>query len=278
MDLASKKKIVEILTKHDAKPIKKLGQNFIINQEAVNRIVSFTDCEKDIIEIGPGLGTLTLKLSQKLKENSPGKKITAVEKDFKMVEILKETLVGCENVSVLHQDASVFIKETDSIDYEVVSCLPYYIASLVIRLLLESNRQPNKMILAVQKEVARRICSIPPNMSVLSVSVQFYAQPRILFDLSKNSFWPQPRVDSSVIQIIPHKNITFDKNFNRLFFETVRAGFSKPRGQLLNNLSKKLKLEKNKVKKILFSADIEFKRRAETLTVKEWVILTRKLM
>ena len=278
MNLTSKKKIVEILAKYNTKPIKGLGQNFIINQEAVNRIVSFAECKKNIVEIGPGLGTLTLELSKKLKQLSPKKKIVAVEKDIKMIEILKETLVDCKNVSVIHQDASVFVKNIILLDYEIVSCLPYYIASLLIRLFLETDRQPDRMILTVQKEVARRICSSPPDMSILSVSVQFYAQTRVLFDISKNSFWPQPRVDSSVIQIIPHKNITFDNNFNRLFFETVRAGFSKPRGQLLNNLSKKLKLEKNRIKDVLLLSDINPERRAETLNVKEWVDFTSKLM
>ncbi len=270
----SKRKIVEILEKYDAKPIKKLGQNFIINKQVVKKITSCVDFKNNIIEIGPGLGTLTLELSQKLRQFSKKKKIIAVEKDVKMVEILKETLVDCNNVSVVHQDALVFIKNLKMSHYEVIACLPYYVATPIIRLFLETDYRPERMVLTVQKEVAQRICAKPPDMSLLAVSVQFYAQPKILFKISKNSFWPQPQVDSSVIEIVPCKNFTFEKKFIQHFFKTLKAGFSRPRGQLLNNLTKKLKLEKETVEQYFSSAGINSKRRAETLSVEEWIRLS----
>lgn len=140
---------------------------------------------------------------------------------------------------------------------------------------LENENPPQRMILMMQKEVAKRICSKPPNMSILAASVQFYSNPKIAFRVSRNSFWPSPGIDCSVM-IIEKKNSLPETNPVK-FFEIVKMGFSHPRAQLLNNLSKGLKSEKEEIKERMISAEIDPKRRAESLSIKEWIKLIEKL-
>jgi 16S rRNA (adenine1518-N6/adenine1519-N6)-dimethyltransferase len=128
------------------------------------------------------------------------------------------------------------------------------------------------MVLMVQKEVGQRICAKPPRMNLLAISVQFYAAPKIISYVSKTSFWPQPKVDAAVIKITPKAHSVGD---DQMFFKIVRAGFSQPRKQLINNLSKKLELAKDRTRKWLLENGINFDQRAETLTVKSWISLAR---
>ncbi len=285
MDLASKREIVELLEKHQTKPIKGLGQNFLINKEALKKIILLVEPESNVVEIGPGIGTLTKELSKK------SKKIIAIEKDKKMVEILKKTLKNFKNIKIVSEDIlkisnsqlcllyrNNFNHKNQPIsDYSVISNLPYYIAAAIIRKFLETKKPPKKMVLTIQKELAQRICSSPPKMNILAVSVQFYADCKIIFNISKNSFWPQPKVDSSIIEIIP-QNYFYNETFRNNFFNVVKAGFSRPRAQLLNNISKKLKLEKKDVKKKLLKLNIDPKQRAETIKINEWINLTKNLI
>jgi len=258
----SKSKIQKLLEKYDAKPLKKMGQNFLCDKNIINKIVSVVELSDTILEIGPGLGSLTIELSKKAKH------VICVEKDKKMVEILKkETLTEKNNISIIEGDIlkkEIEIKE----NYNIVANLPFYITSPVIRKFLEKNNPPQEMILLMQKEVAKRICANPPNMSILSLSVQFYADPKILFHVSRNSFWPIPNVDCSVIKIKFKNKPKINKD---LFFKIVKAGFSKPRAQLLNNLSNKLKLNKDSIKKDFAKINIDPTRRSETLKVEEWI-------
>jgi 16S rRNA (adenine1518-N6/adenine1519-N6)-dimethyltransferase len=162
-----------------------------------------------------------------------------------------------------------------------VANLPFYLTAPVIRKFLESDCQPKEMILMVQKEVGQRICAKPPDMNLLAVSVQFYAEPKIISYISKKSFWPQPKVDSAIIKITPlglSEISTIVRLLDRdLFFRIVKAGFSQPRKQILNNLSKKLKLNKEEVKSWLLKNNIQPGQRAETLTIKDWINLTKSL-
>jgi 16S rRNA (adenine1518-N6/adenine1519-N6)-dimethyltransferase len=136
---------------------------------------------------------------------------------------------------------------------------------------LEAKRRPRLIVLMIQKEVAQRICAKPPKMNLLAVSVQFYAKPDIVSFVSKNSFWPRPKVDSAIIKIEP-KKIKFNANF---FFKIVRAGFSHPRKQLINNLSRKLGRKKEEIKKLLSQLGISPKKRAEELSIEDWMKLTK---
>jgi len=258
----------EILEKFNTKPSKRLGQNFLTDKNILQKIIAASDIKKSdiILEVGPGTGILTAELAKK------SNKVIAVEKDKKMVEALTEVLKDFKNVEVISQD---ILKFDINKKYKVVANIPYYLTSALIRKFLEADNQPTGMILMIQKEVAQRICQTPPNMSLLSVSVQFYAKPEILFYVSKNSFWPAPKVDSAVIKITP-KN---DRNKINpiLFFKVVKAGFSSPRKQLAGNLSKGLKIKKEEVEKLLLQNNINPKQRAETLSVEDWKKLVNSL-
>jgi len=280
MDLTSVKTIKELLLKYNARPSKKMGQSFLINKSALKKIVETAQLTPQdiILEIGPGIGTLTKELAEKAK------KVIAIEKDGKMVEILKKTLENCRNVKIIHNDIlkisnfkcslrdALRVKQISN--YKVVANIPYYLTSPLIRKCLESEKKPDEMILMVQKEVAQRICSKPPDMSLLSVSVQFYAQAKIFAYISKECFWPRPKVESAIIKISNIKNQK-SKIFIEKFFKVVRAGFSHPRKQLANNLSKSLEKDKNEINLWLLKNNIDPKRRAETLGIEDWINLTK---
>lgn len=276
MDLTSKKFIKNLLKKHEVYPSKILGQNFLISKEVLEKILNAANLKsKDVVlEIGPGIGTLTKELAKKVK------RVIAVEKDQKMIKILKETLKGLKNIELIQEDI-LKIKPSDfsprPTTYKIVANLPYYITSPVLRKFLESDFKPKEMILMVQKEVAQRIVALTPDMNLLAVSVQFFAKPEIISFVSKNCFWPQPKVDSAIIKIsqIGMDLPAIDTN---LFFKIVRAGFSQPRKQLVNSLSNGLKLEKEKVRNWLKENRIKPERRPETLSIKDWIKLTKNII
>lgn len=275
MNLTSKQVVRNLLKKYDARPSKRLGQNFLIDKSVLKKIIKSANlCSKDIVlEIGPGIGTLTQGIAKRVK------KVIAIEKDRKMAEILKETLRDFKNVKVIEGDVlkidpKYYILNTKS--YKIVANLPYYIVSPVIRKFLElTEARPLEMVLMAQKEVAQRICAKPPKMSILAVSVQFYAKPEIISYVSKKSFWPQPKVDSAIIKIVPRCSAYSSASFRERFFRIVRAGFSQPRKQLANNLSKRLKLNKEEVKEWLLKNKIKPSQRAETLKIEDWQNLTK---
>jgi len=277
MALVLKSEVKKMLKKHNLRPSKRLGQNFLVDKGVVRKIIEAADLQPDdiVLEIGPGLGVLTRELAKKAK------KVIAVEKDKNMVEILAETLKNFKNVEIIHGDIrkktpGVF-SSTPGVEtgYKVVANLPFYLTAPAIRKFLESVEvRPQQMVLVVQKEVAQRICAKVPDMNLLAVSVQFYAEPEIISYISKKSFWPQPKVDSAIIKIAPFK-IRRGSELRQLFFKIVRAGFSQPRKQLANNFSKMLKLDKEKVKEWLLKNDIQPSQRAETLTINDWLKLRR---
>ncbi|MBZ9569546.1 ribosomal RNA small subunit methyltransferase A [Patescibacteria group bacterium] len=273
MSLTSKSLIKDLLKKYKARPLKRLGQNFLIDKSVLQKIIESANLHsKDIVlEIGPGVGILTQEITKRVK------KVITIEKDQKMVEILKETLKDFKNIEIIQEDVlkSNIQNLISNIQYKIVANLPYYIVSPVIRKFLElPEARPLEMVLMVQKEVAQRICARPPKMSILAVSVQFYAKPEIISFVSKKSFWPQPKVDSGIVKITP-KTTLQRTGLCKLFFKIVKAGFSHPRKQIVNNLSKMLKLNKEKIRKWLLKNGIEPIQRAETLTVKDWLKLTR---
>jgi 16S rRNA (adenine1518-N6/adenine1519-N6)-dimethyltransferase len=228
------------------------------------------------LEIGPGLGILTEKLAERAGY------VLAVEKDSRLAGILKEKFISQKNVEILEGDILKINLPEKLKAYKVVANIPYYLTSYLIRQLLESKNPPKEMILIIQKEVAERICAQPPKMSLLSVAVQFYAQAEIFAFVSKKSFWPQPKVDSAIIKITPHKNPSrfgkgTDADFEKNFFSVVRAGFSQPRKQLANNLSHGLKIDKEKIGAALKKIGSLPEHRAETLNLKQWIALTKLL-
>ncbi|MEK9135153.1 MAG: 16S rRNA (adenine(1518)-N(6)/adenine(1519)-N(6))-dimethyltransferase RsmA [Patescibacteria group bacterium] len=258
-------------------PSKRLGQNFLVNKNALRTIIEAADIKPDevVLEIGPGTGILTLELAKKAK------RVIAVEKDAKMCEILEKTLKEYPNVQIINDDIRFLeigppnIRRSDLSKYKIVANIPYYLTSPIIRKFLEAANPPKEMILMVQKEVAQRICAKPPKMSILAVSVQFYAEAKIVDYVSRKSFWPSPKVDSAIIKIIPIKKTRpgLDQ-----FFKVVKAGFSHPRKQLINNLSTGLSLPRPQAQIWLQENKIQPSQRAETLTVADWIKLVKSML
>jgi 16S rRNA (adenine1518-N6/adenine1519-N6)-dimethyltransferase len=271
MNLLSPSEIKILLAKYESRPNKRLGQNFLIDKNVLQKIVETAGIKPDdiVLEVGPGIGTLT----QELAKNAG--KVIAVEKDKKMTDILTDVLKSSnvQNVQIINADILKIEKLEKLKNYKVVANIPYYLTSPLIRKFLEDKNPPEEIILMIQKEVAQRICAKPPNMSLLAVSVQFYAEPKIISYVSKNCFYPAPKVDSAVIKIVPRGQTsrpTGGLTSPDLFFKIVKAGFSQPRKQLLGNLSKTLKLDKKEVEAWLLQNNINPTQRAETLSISDW--------
>lgn len=275
-------RVKNLLKQYRLKPKKRLGQNFLISEVVLRKIIKAAKLQANdiVLEIGPGLGALTCELARRVK------KVIAVEKDRQITKILKEVLKSQEinNVEIVQSDilktqnakfkAQSYNLKLKTKTYKVVANLPYYIASPVIRMFLETKFQPKTMVLLVQKEVGQRICSKPPKMNLLAVSVQFYAKPEFIATVSKKSFWPQPKVDSAIIRITP-KKLTTTTILVDSFSEIVKAGFSHPRKQLLNNFQAQLNLPRERVKRWLLKNNISPKQRAETLSLNNWLALAK---
>ena len=231
--------------------------------------------------IGPDLGVLTLERA------SAAGWVIAIVLDSQLAAILKQTPVSFDNVTIINKDIrqiepSALIREekkrfpaaiANSLGYKLVANLPYYITSPVLRHFLEASLKPQIMVIMVQKEVAEAIVAEPGQMSVLSISVQFYGKPRIISYVPARCFYPVPEVDSAILQVIPYAQAPVAVTDEKSFFELVRAGFSAPRKQLGNSLAQGLGLTKTKALSLLKEADIMPQRRAETLTLDEWAQL-----
>jgi 16S rRNA (adenine1518-N6/adenine1519-N6)-dimethyltransferase len=265
-------KIKEDLRALGIEPRKSLGQNFLINKGIYNKIVEALELVPGdtVIEIGPGLGTLTEFLC------APGVKVISIEKDRNLISFLKNKFQGNNNIEIIESD----ILETDLPElkegrYKIVGNIPYYITSHLFRIIFERWKRPALMVFMVQKEVAQRVAAKPPDMSLLGVSVQYYSEPKIVSYVSKGSFYPAPKVDSGIIKLKP---ITRSAGINeKEFFTVAKAGFAGKRKQLANNLSSNLKIPKHEIEEKLNSAGIDPRRRAETLTVDEWQNISKIL-
>ncbi len=264
MNLTSPTKIKEILDKYQIKPSKSLGQNFLIDKNILDKIILASNLSKKdiVLEIGPGIGTLTQELAKLAG------KVIAIEKDHDMVNILAETLKDFHNIHIIEGDALTLDPKPYTLypKYKLIANIPYYLTSHLIRTFLECENPPQEIILLIQKEVAQRICAKPPFMNLLAVSVQFYATPEIISYVSKNCFLPAPKVDSAIISI---KDIG-SRIESSEFFKIVKAGFSHPRKQLANNFCSALKMERKAVDAWLLKNNIKPNQRAETLSIEDW--------
>ncbi len=266
--------IKNILKSYRFRPKKFLGQNFLIDKSVFKKIIKSSNLQKNdlVIEVGPGLGFLTNLLLKYVK------KVIAVEKDKELADFLQIRFKGSKNLKIIKEDILKLQLNSligSSRFYKVISNIPFYITSPLIRFFLESQPSPKLMVLMVQKEIAQRICAEPPNMSLLSVSVQFYGRPQIVAFVSKKAFWPSPKVDAAILKISQIQQPS--KFLIEKFFRIVRAGFANPRKQLINNLSSNLNLEKEYVAQCLKSVKINPQTRAETLSVLDWKKLSSKI-
>jgi 16S rRNA (adenine1518-N6/adenine1519-N6)-dimethyltransferase len=260
---------------------KRLGQNFLVDRHVLQQILTAAEISSQdtVLEIGAGLGTLTQALAEQAQ------RVVAVEVDEHLVAALRSRLQSFPNTQIIHEDILALEIATlvqalpgqDTIPYKVVANIPYYITSAVLRHLLEARTRPHLIVLMVQREVAQRILAKQGEMSLLAVSVQFYGQPRLVARVPARAFYPAPKVDSAILRIDPHPQLPVEIDEVAPFFDTVRAGFGQRRKQLRNALPHGLRLPADKVVQAMHKASIEERRRAETLSIMEWVALFRAL-
>lgn len=252
----------------------RLGQNFLRDERVVDRIIKTANLQpKDfVIEIGPGEGILTEKLSQVAGQ------ILAIEIDRNLISVLQKKFAENKRIAILNADIlkiNLLKLTTDyqliATNYKVIANIPYYITSPIIRLFLESENPPQEMILMVQKEVAERIIEKPGKMSILALSVQYYAEAQILFFVPAKAFSPVPKVDSAVIKIVPsQQSSVHNQEKAKKFFRIVRAGFAAKRKTLANNLANSFHLSKKEVENKLSSIGLTPLARAQELSVEDW--------
>ncbi|MDD5341366.1 MAG: 16S rRNA (adenine(1518)-N(6)/adenine(1519)-N(6))-dimethyltransferase RsmA [Patescibacteria group bacterium] len=257
-----------------------MGQNFLINEAVLEKIVRAADLRADdcVLEIGPGFGILTEELIEKVK------KVLAIELDKRLVYFLKQKFKRQNNLEILQSDV-LKIKNQEIFDklaggsggYKIVANLPYNITGAALKKFLSYNPKPTEMILLLQKEVAQRILAKPRKMSLLSLSVQFYGEAELVSLVSKESFYPRPKVDSAIIKIRIKKEAISGLVENE-FWRLARIGFSSPRKQLQNNLSSGLKIDKEKAKNALKYAKLEPNCRPSDLNLAQWISLYQKIM
>lgn len=257
-----------VLKRFHLRADKALGQNFlqdssILEQIALTAEIQPEDC---VLEIGPGLGSLTRYLAVSAKQ------VTAVELDRDLLAPLKEVLTPYQNVRVIHGDIlELNISEIiDQPNYIVAANIPYNITSAIIRHLLESQNKPRRVVLTIQKEVAERICSLPGDLSLLALSVQVYGKPSIAAKIPASAFHPAPKVDSAILRIDIYNEPLVPTDMLKTFFKLTKAGFGQKRKTLRNSLSAGLHIPNTEAEALLTSAGIDFMRRAETLSIEEW--------
>ena len=273
--------IKDILSRHGFTFSKSLGQNFLINPSVCPRMAEFSGAGKGVgvIEIGPGIGVLTNELC-KLAD-----KVVAIELDKRLLPVLEETLGEYDNLKVvnadvLETDLHKLIEEEFS-GMEVVVCanLPYYITSPVIMKLLEDKLSISAITVMVQKEAAQRICAeVGSRQSgAVTVSVNYYAKPEMLFSVSAGSFMPAPKVDSAVIRLNVLDKPPVNVNDEKKFFSVVKASFSQRRKVISNSLSSGLSLDKSKTAEILEKSGVPLNARAEKISLQNFADIANNL-
>ncbi len=264
--------------KVDFFPKKSLGQNFLKNSQISEKIVKEAEIKEGdkVLEIGPGTGVLTQILIKK------GAKVVAIEKDKRLKLFLKEKFrnqpITIIEGDILKVNLPLILKETGFAQYKIVANIPYYITGQFLRLIFETEflQTPQLIVLMVQKEVAERICAVSPQMNLLSVSIQYFSNSQVVGYVSRNNFFPKPKVDSAILKIKPKGKKPREEN-TKLFFRVVKIGFSRKRKKLINNLSGGLRITKKELDQIFDNVGIEVNARAQDLTIEEWKKLTNEL-
>ena len=254
---------------------KSLGQNFLINEGILDKIVRAAEISPEdvVVEIGPGTGNLTKKLAEK------SKRVIAIENDRRLIDSLREQFKDT-NVEIIEGDVlklpRLNLVQQGLTLYKIVANIPYYITSNLLRTIFESWPRPKLIVLTVQKEVAKRIIAKPPDMNLLALSVQLYSEPKIISYVSRGSFRPTPKVDSAIIKLTTYDlRLTTSEREN--FFKLIKAGFSGKRKQLVNNLAKNFGMIKDDLSGIFEKVGIKHDIRAENLSLNQWVELSRHI-
>ena len=261
-----------LLRAYGLQPKKSLGQNFLIDPSGLDKVMQAAGLspEDTVLEIGAGLGSLTVLLAQTVR------RVIAVEIDRGLIAPLTEAVSEYDNVQIVEGDILKIPPEELNLGeaYLVVANIPYYISSAIIRRLLETQNRPARIVLTVQQEVAERICAKDGKFSLLALSVQVFGVPRIQARIAAGCFYPAPDVDSAVLSITLYPQPLIATEELDTFFRLARAGFSQKRKTLRNTLSAGLGLPAVQAESLLTAAGIDPRRRAETLSIAEWGRLT----
>lgn len=271
IDLTDIQVLRHLLQAHHMRPNKSFGQNFLVDRAILQKIIEAAELEQDdqVLEVGAGTGVLTRELAREVR------RVVAVELEQDMLTLLEKTAGGHPNVEIIARNLLYLdpqeVFEQDR--YKLVANLPYYITAPTFRHFLESANPPRLLVVMVQYEVAQRITAKPGDMSLLAVSIQFYGQPRIIARVPARAFYPAPKVDSAIVRVDLHAQAPLGPEERDGFFRVVQAGFSERRKQIHNSLTHGLHHKNEEIRAWLDAAGIEANRRAETLSIEEWLRL-----
>jgi 16S rRNA (adenine1518-N6/adenine1519-N6)-dimethyltransferase len=252
---------------------KRLGQHLLISRKALQAVVEAAGLTPDdnVLEVGSGTGVLTVELARKAR------RVVAVELDRVILPVLGEVVAPFPNVEIIPRDLLTVRPEEifGEQEYKFVANLPYYITAMILRHFLEARNRPTRLVVMVQREVAERMVAGPGEMNLLGLSAQFYGTPRIVAQVPATAFYPPPKVDSAVVRLdlFPQPPLTGEAS--ELFFSLARAGFAEKRKQLHNSLERNLRLSPEQVVDWLAACGIDPERRAQSLSLEEWLALTR---
>ena len=282
-DLINAGRTASVIKKYDFSFQKRFGQNFLIDEHVLDKIVEAAEIDKcdGVIEIGPGIGTMTQRLCRKAG------KVIAVEIDRELIPILHDTLSEHTNVTVINADvmktdlAELIRDEFDGMNVKVVANLPYYITTPIVMSLLEQRLPLSNITIMVQKEVAQRMQAKPgtKDYGALSLAVQYYAETYIAANVPPNCFMPRPKVGSSVIRLTVRKTPEVEADDEKLMFELIRASFNQRRKTLVNAISNYggLSFTKEEIKEALKSLSLNEDVRGETLNLQQFAAISNVL-
>lgn len=256
---------------------KGLGQNFLVDQQAIDKIVAAADlsASDNVVEVGPGTGFLTEQLVQKAGQ------VLSVELDRNMVGILQAKFKGARNFQIVNQDILKFdirslqlTANSSQLGYKVVANIPYYITSPLLKHFLQSENRPSLMVVLVQREVAEKVCGLT-GKSLITIETQLFGEPEIVGIVKAASFYPAPKVDSAILRIKVYKKPALTRAELADFLRIVKFGFSQKRKKLHNTLAAGLHLKPSEVAETLKKAGIDPNLRPENLEIGDWKKITK---
>ncbi len=282
--LGNPKNTIEILNKYKFVFQKKFGQNFLIDEHVLGKIIRSAEITEDdfVVEIGPGIGTLTQYLAASARE------VAAIEIDDALIPILKDTLSAYDNVTVIHEDVlkvdlcKLAEEKNGGKPIKVVANLPYYITTPIIMGLFENHVPVESITIMVQKEVADRMKTGPgsKDYGALSLAVQYYAKPELVANVPPNCFMPRPRVGSAVIRLTRHTEVPVQAKDEKLMFQIIRASFNQRRKTLVNGLGNapELHIPKELTTEVLDEMNLSASVRGEALTLAQFAELSNRIL
>lgn len=283
-DPAAPSAVRKLMERYNFRCRKSMGQNFLVDANIVNKIISSAMLDKTdtVVEIGPGLGVITRAAAARAG------RVVSLELDRNLLPILEDTLQGLDNVHVVVGDAmeadldgAVFSRTGYSGPYKLIANLPYYITTPLIMRLLKSDFKISLYVIMVQQEVAERMAALPggKEYGALSVAVQYYTEARYLFRVPGTVFIPRPEVDSAVVRLVRRDKPAVEVPDEELFFKIVRRSFGQRRKTVLNALGTAFEnISREKMKELLLSAGIDPGRRGETLGLPEFASIAREIV